>query len=52
MYIGKYNTTIQIKEDLQIVKYGSFVYTKKGWHLRSTLSAKDFEKYYNCKDGL
>jgi polyisoprenoid-binding protein YceI len=52
MYIWKHNTTIQTKEDLQIVEYGSFVYTEKGWYLRVTMSAKDFEEYYNCKGGL
>ncbi|MCY7293435.1 MAG: YceI family protein [Ferruginibacter sp.] len=52
MFIWKHNTTIKTKEDLQIVEYGSFVYTEKGWHLRVTLSPKDFENYYNCKDGL
>ena len=52
MYIWKHNTTIQTKEDLQIVEYGSFVYTEKGWYLRTSMSAKDFEKYYNCNDGL
>ena len=52
MYIGKHNTTIQTKEDLQIVEYGSFVYTEKGCYLKTTMSAKDFRKYYNCKDGL
>ncbi len=52
MYIWKHNTTITAKEDLQIVEYGSFVYTEKGWYLRVTMLAADFEKYYNCKDGL
>ncbi len=52
MYIWKHNITIQTKEDLQIVEYGSFVYTDKGWYLRITFSPKDFESAYNCKDGL
>lgn len=52
MYIWKHNTTIQTKEDLKIVEYGSFVYTEKGWYLRVTLSPKNFEEHYNCKDGL
>ena len=42
MYIWKHNTTIQTKEDLQIVEYGSFVCTGKGLYLRTTMSAKDF----------
>lgn len=52
MYIWKHITTIQTQEDLQIVEYGSFVYTEKGWYLRTSMSAIDFEQYYNCKDGL
>lgn len=52
MYIWKHNTTIATKEDLQIIEYGSFVYTEKGWYLRTTMTVKDFEQYYNCKDGL
>jgi polyisoprenoid-binding protein YceI len=52
MYIWKHNTTILAKEDLQIVEYGSFVYTDKGWYLRVTMTAADFEEHYNCKAGL
>lgn len=52
MYIWKHNTTIQTNEDLQIIEYGSFVYTENGWYLRTTMSAKEFEQYYNCKDGI
>lgn len=52
MYIWKHNTTIQANEDLQIVEYGSFVYTENGWYLRTTMTVKEFEQYYNCKDGL
>lgn len=52
MYIWKHNTTIQAKEDLQIVEYGSFIYTDKGWYLRVTMTASDFEASYNCKGGL
>jgi polyisoprenoid-binding protein YceI len=52
MYIWKHNTTIQAKEDLQLVEYGSFVYTDKGWYLRVTMSAADFEASYNCKGAL
>jgi polyisoprenoid-binding protein YceI len=52
MYIWKHNTTIQAKEDLQIVEYGSFIYTDKGWYLRVTMTAADFEASYNCKGGL
>jgi polyisoprenoid-binding protein YceI len=52
MYIWKHNITIQAKEDLQIVDYGSFVYTDKGWYLRVSMTAADFETSYNCKGGL
>jgi polyisoprenoid-binding protein YceI len=52
-YIWKHNTTVQaISEDLQLVEYGSYIYTDKGWMLRVTLTPKDFEAAYNCKDGL
>ena len=30
----------------------SSVFTKKVWYLRVTMSPKDFEEHYNCKDGL
>lgn len=52
MYIWRHNTTIQTNEDLQIVEYGSFVYTETGWYLRTTMTVKEFEQYYNCKDGI
>ncbi len=52
MYIWKHNITVKTDEDLQIVEYGSFVYTEKGWYLRVTFTPSDFEKSYNCKGGL
>ncbi len=52
MYIWKHNITIQTKEDLQIVEFGSFIYTEKGWYLRVSMNANDFEENYNCKGGL
>ncbi len=52
MYVWKHNTTVVANEDLQLVEYGSFVYTEKGWYLRVTMTPKDFETYYHCKDGL
>jgi hypothetical protein len=52
MYIWKHNTTVEAKEDLQLVEFGSFVYTSKGWYLRITMDAKEFATSYNCKDGL
>ncbi len=52
MYIWKHNTSVQASEDLQLVEYGSFVYTKKGWYLRVTMTAEEFATTYNCKNGL
>ncbi len=52
MYIWKHDISIQVNEDLQIVEYGSFVYTDEGWYLRITMNAQDFEASYNCKGGL
>jgi polyisoprenoid-binding protein YceI len=50
-YVWKHNTTISANRDLQIVEYGSFVYTKKGWYLRVTNDAKFFDEHYGTKDG-
>jgi polyisoprenoid-binding protein YceI len=52
MYIWKHNITVKTDEDLQIVEYGSFVYTENGWYLRVTFTPSDFEKSYNCIGGL
>ena len=52
MYIWKHNTTVQGNEDLQIIEYGSFVFTDKGWYLRVTMTPADFEENYHCKGGL
>ena len=52
LFIWKHNTSIETKENLQFVKYGIFVYTEKECYLKTTTSAKDSKKYYNCKDGL
>jgi polyisoprenoid-binding protein YceI len=52
MYVWKHNTTIVANEDLQLIEYGSFVYTEKGWYLRVTMSPKEFADYYNCKDAI
>jgi polyisoprenoid-binding protein YceI len=52
LYVWKHNTTVVANEDLQLIEYGSFVYTNDGWYLRVTMTVKDFEKYYNCKDGI
>ncbi len=52
MFVWKHNTTIQANEDLQLIEYGSFVYTKKGWYLRVTMSPQEFATYYNCPNAL
>lgn len=52
MYIWKHNTIVQSNEDIQIVEFGSFVYTSKGWYLRITMTAEEFATTYNCKNGL
>ncbi len=52
MYIWKHNTSLQASEDLQIIEYGSFVFTAKGWYLRVTMTPDEFEKSYNCKGAM
>lgn len=53
MYVWKHDTSVQsMKEDLEIVEYGSYVYTDKGWYLRVTYDKKMFEEIYNCKNGI
>jgi polyisoprenoid-binding protein YceI len=53
MYVWKHDTSVlSANEDLQIVEYGSYVYTDKGWYLRVTYDTKMFAETYNCKDGL
>lgn len=53
MYVWKHDTSVMAtKEDLQIVEFGSYVFTDQGWYLRVTNDAKFFEKTYNCKDGI
>jgi polyisoprenoid-binding protein YceI len=52
MYVWKHNTTIMANEDLQIVEYGSFVYTEKGWYLRVTMTPKEFSENYNCPSAI
>lgn len=51
MFVWKHNTTVNSSLDLQIVEYGSFVYTSNGWYHRVTYSAKDFDEHYGTKDG-
>jgi polyisoprenoid-binding protein YceI len=50
-YVWKHNTTVMVNQDLQLVEYGSFVYTSKGWYLRVTYTAKDFDEHYGTKNG-
>ena len=42
MYIWKHNTTIQTKEDLQIIEYGSFVYHRKRMVFKNYYVSKRF----------
>ncbi len=50
-YVWKHNTTVSVTQNLQLVEYGSFVFTKKGWYLRVTYTAKDFDEHYGTKNG-
>ncbi len=53
MYVWKHDTSVTATtEDLQIVEYGSYVYTDKGWYLRVTYDVKMFAETYNCKNGM
>ncbi|MFC4262533.1 YceI family protein [Ferruginibacter yonginensis] len=52
MYVWKHNITITTNEDVQIIEYGSFVYTDSGWYLRVSLTPKDFETSFNCKNAF
>ncbi len=53
MYVWKHDTSVQAtSEDLQIIEYGSYVYTDEGWFLRVSYSPEDFEKTYHCKNAL
>lgn len=53
MYIWKHNTTVKsVSEDLQLLSYGSYIYTDEGWILRVTYTPADFEKTYHCKDAV
>lgn len=51
-YVWKHNTTVMTNEDLQVVEYGSFVYTSGGWYLRVTYSPKEFDEHYGTTNGL
>ncbi len=51
-YVWKHNTTVMVNQDMQLVEYGSFVYTTKGWYLRVSYTAKDFDEHYGTKDGM
>ncbi|MDX2174591.1 MAG: YceI family protein [Bacteroidota bacterium] len=50
-YVWKHNTTIVANKDLQIIEYGSFLYTVNGWYLRVTYSTKDFDEHYGTVNG-
>jgi polyisoprenoid-binding protein YceI len=51
-YVWKHNTTVLVNQDMQLVEYGSFVYTTKGWYLRVSYTAKDFDEHYGTKEGM
>lgn len=50
-YVWKHNTTVRANKDMQIIEYGSFVYTKKGWYHRVTNDTKFFDEHYGTKNG-
>lgn len=53
MYVWKHDTSVKAtSEDLQIIEYGSYVYTDEGWYLRVSYTPEDFEKTYHCKNAL
>lgn len=53
MYVWKHDTSVKATaEDLQIVEYGSYVYTDNGWYLRVTYDTKMFAETYHCKNGI
>lgn len=53
MYVWKHDTSVTAtSEDLQVIEYGSYVYTDAGWYLRVTYTPEDFEKTYHCKNAL
>ncbi len=52
LYFWKHNTSVQAAEDLQLVEYGAFVFTKKGWYLRVKMTTAEFAEHYHCKDGI
>jgi polyisoprenoid-binding protein YceI len=50
-YVWKHNTTVVVNEDLEIVEYGGFLWTKKGWYLRVVYTPKDFDEHYGTING-
>jgi polyisoprenoid-binding protein YceI len=53
MYVWKHNTSVRSNsEDLEIVEFGSYIYTDKGWYLRIIYDKKKFAETYNCKNGI
>jgi polyisoprenoid-binding protein YceI len=50
-YVWKHNTTVTANKNLNIVEYGSFVYSSKGWYLRVVYTPKDFDEHYGTKNG-
>ncbi|MBY8963208.1 YceI family protein [Flavobacterium sp. D11R37] len=53
IYIWKHDTAVKaMYEDLEIVEYGSYIYTDAGWYHRVAYTPQDFEKYYNCPNAI
>jgi polyisoprenoid-binding protein YceI len=49
MYVWKHNTSItSMVGDVNLIEYGSFVWTDDGWYLRITMSPEEFASTYNC----
>lgn len=51
-YVWKHNTSVRANNDMRIIEYGSFVYTKKGWYLRVKNDTKFFDEHYGTKNGM
>jgi hypothetical protein len=49
VYVWKHDTTVKsLVGDLQLVEYGSFIYTDAGWMLRAVYKPEDFARIYRC----
>jgi len=49
LYVWKHDTTVKsLVGDLQIVEFGSYIYTDAGWMLRVVFTPEDFTRMYRC----